>query len=115
MKPPMIMLAVLLLGGCASTPAGLENRPVAFSENSDKTVDDYVRCVMPKMVSLAANTHVIPTENGQRIIVDGGGFAPQVMAVGDVEASKQGSSVVVREHQHIGGYDDIEGVFKKCL
>jgi hypothetical protein len=111
-----IILAALMLAGCASTPADVSRLAPMFTIHTDKSVDQYTACVMPRMVDKWPFARSIPTPTGSRILTDAASSIPKTMAVTDVNTSATGAEVTFRQVRSYGDTPTVtESIVKSCI
>ncbi|MGY2258107.1 hypothetical protein [Pseudomonas sp. SDO55104_S430] len=91
MRKIITAIALIALAGC--TTSGLEKDQPAYADHSNKTPQQFSRCLAPKWQDLNPSTTSVETETGYKIAASS--TYTGVIALAVVEKSDTGTSVRV--------------------
>lgn len=94
MRRVKLVVMVLALAGCASV-GDLEKKAPSFTDHTNKSADEYRRCIVPAWVKIYSSVHAVDTSDGYQVI------APSPVAETDelliVRAMTNGADVSLHE------------------
>lgn len=89
MRKAITALALIMLAGC--TIHGRESDGPDLQVKSNKTPQEYARCLGPKWLAINSSTTSVETENGYKIAASGTFYG--VISLASIEREGGGSSI----------------------
>ena len=111
MRKTFTAMTLLALAGC--TTSGLENDRPAFSGQSQKTPQEFARCLAPKWQAFNSSTSSIETETGYKIAASAAFTGTVALAV--IDRDGQGSSARVFLPMDWSGTSGWKDAAKTCI
>ena len=105
------LLLVAAVSGCAGTAAGIRDNAPFFRAATTKTPQEVVQCVAPKWANIYGTPSVVPSAEGQSILV-GADLGPELV----LDAKNDGSVVFYKANKLWGSKDDrMRDAVQACL
>jgi hypothetical protein len=111
MRKILTAMALIALAGCSTT--GLERGQPAFAGQSDKTPQEFSRCLAPKWQEFNSSTSSVETERGYKIAASSAFSGAVALAI--VDRASSGSSVRVFLPMDWAGTSGWKDSAKTCI